>query len=412
MTENKNSIAKQISKLIADNFDVKSGEDLDSIFRKLYAKTAESFIEAEFDNHVGYEKHSKEKKETANRRNGNANPKKIVTSLGEESITIPRDREGSFSPMLLPKREKDLTKMEELILSLYAKGQSTRDIADTIEQIYDHKISHELVSKITDSAKVMIDEWLNRPLKSCYAFVFIDCIYVPVKNGNIHNNKAFYSIIGIDLAGIKDVLGFWASDNESAHFWMNIFDEIKTRGAEEILFISMDGIPGVKEGLHAIFPNVIEQRCIVHLVRNSMKYVASKDYKLFARDIKSVYSAASLEQAHSNFEYFKGTWSKYHGAIAIWERNFAYVTQLFSFPSSIRRIMYTTNTIESFFSNLRKVTRNKTIFPTAQSVIKIFVLRTKEIISKWTMPAKNWHMVLNQLCLIDGFSERIKKYLD
>lgn len=391
---------------------MKSGEDIDKIMRRLYAQTVEGFIQTEFEDHIGYDKNSKDDKVTTNRRNGMGKPKTIITSVGEEKINVPRDREASFNSELLPKREKDLTKMESLIISLYAKGQSTRDIADTIEQIYDYRISHELVSKITDTAKGMIDEWLNRPLKSCYAFLFIDCIYVPVKNGNSHNNKAFYSIVAIDLAGRKDILGFWVSDNESTHFWMEIFDQIKQRGVKDILFVSMDGVSGFKDGLHSIYPQAIDQRCIVHLIRNSMKYVATKDYKAFTASLKTFYGAVSLEQARNNFEAFKSLWAKYPGAIRVWQNNFTYVEQLFEYPSAIRKIMYTTNAIESFYSQLRKVTRNKSIFPNEESVIKLFVLRTQELLQKWTTTYHNWHMVLNQLLQLDNISDRIKRYLD
>ena len=287
---------------------------------------------------------------------------------------------------------------------------SQRDISKTIEDIYGFSISHEMVSDITDAILPELEEWRNRPLKKCYAFLFVDCMYVTLRSGYEAKECAVYTILGYDLNGHKDILGLWLSASESKNYWMQIFDEIKARGVEDVLFISMDGVSGLEEGARSIFKDVTVQRCIVHLIRNSVKYIPSKDYKAYTAQLKKVYGAASLKAAEAEFERFKQAWSQYPGAIDVWVRNWKYVEQLFNYGSTVRKVMYTTNAIESVNSSFRKVIK-KGSFPSEDAVRKALYLRITELYKKWNgRPVSNWAMVRNQLSMDDKMQERIMKY--
>ena len=251
---------------------------------------------------------------------------------------MPRDREGTFEPVVVPKRKRDVSDIQDKVLSIYAKGMSQRDIADTIEDIYGFEISNETISEITDSVLEQLEEWQNRPLKRFYTFLFVDCLYVTIRKDYETKNYAVYVILGYDVDGQKDILGLWLSESESKHQWMQIFDEIKNRGVEDVLFLSMDGVSGLEEGAKAIFPNVTVQRCIVHLIRSSIRYVPNKDYKRFKAHLKKVYGAVSVKAAESEFERFKQTWSQYPGAVDVWVRNWQHVTQLFQYGSAVRKL--------------------------------------------------------------------------
>ena len=288
---------------------------------------------------------------------------------------------------------------------------SQRDIADTIEDIYSYKLSPEKISKITDCVLDEMHKWRTRPLKKVYPFVFVDCLYVDIRREGIVKNEAVYVVLGYDLQGYKDILGIWISETESKHFWMGIFDEIKSRGVEDIFIVSMDGVSGLEDGLKSIYPKTVTQRCIVHLTRNSIKYVPTKDYKEFTRDLKDIYGAVNVEIARENFDKFCNKWNKYPSAVKVWKNHFDQVEQLFDFPSDIRRVMYTTNAIESINSSLRKVIK-KGAFTSNDSVYKALYLRTKELHKKWTRPIRNWALILNQFDLDPRFHDRIEKYMD
>ncbi|MCM3742478.1 IS256 family transposase, partial [Oceanobacillus luteolus] len=365
----------------------------------------------EMNHHLGYETNDKDEKETENRRNGYSK-KTIKTSSGEVDIKVPRDRDGSFSPELIPKRKKDVSAIENKVISMYARGMSQRDISSTIEDIYGFSVSHEMVSDITDQVLPDLEEWQARPLSSCYAFVFVDCMYTTIRNQYETRKYAVYTILGYTIEGNKEILGLWLNETESKHKWMQIFDEIKARGVEDIFFISMDGVSGLEEGARAIFPEVIVQRCIVHLIRNSIKYVPSKDYKAFTQALKKVYSAPSLKACISAFESFKQQWATYSGAIDVWTRNFSHVEQLYDYGSAIRKIMYTTNAVESIHSSFRKVIK-KGAFPNENALLKVLYLRVKELETKWEGGRiQNWAMVMNQLLLHDELKDRVLKYLE
>lgn len=399
----------ELAQSIIDIYQPESVEDMQNALKDIFGPMFEAMLQGELNHHLGYEAHEKTEKSTDNRRNGYGQ-KQLKTSMGEVPIQTPRDRDGSFEPILIPKRKKDISEIETKILAMYARGMSQRDISDTIEDIYGFSVSHEMISDITDAVLQELEEWQNRPLKKCYAFLFVDCMYVTIRENYEAREMAVYTILGIDLAGNKEILGLWLSQTESKNQWMKIFDELKTRGVEDIFFLSMDGVSGLESGVKAIFPEVTVQRCIVHLVRNSLKYVPSKDYKDFCRDLKKFYGAPSLKACKASFEAFKQRWSNYPGAIAVWDRNFAHVEQLFDFGSSIRKIMYTTNAIESIHASFRKVTK-KGAFPNENALLKLLYLRVSELERKWANGhIRDWPLVLNQLMMNDAYSKRIEKY--
>ena len=405
--------ALKIADLILENYDVKNAKDINEALKDVFGPLFERMLNAEMDAHLGYDKNSQEEKEHDNRRNG-FSEKTIQGSFGETKIAVPRDREGSFTPIVVPKRQKDVSEIESKVLAMYARGMSQRDISATIEEIYGFELSQDKISTITDTILEDVKEWLNRPLKALYSFVFVDCIYVKMKNEHgVVDNHAVYVILGVDYEGLKDVLGLYISPTESKSTWMKIFDSIKSRGVEDILFLSMDGVSGLAEGVRSIFPQTVVQRCIVHLIRNSTKYIPSKHLKAFCADCKAMYGAINLETAEAAFYVLKDKWGKdYPGAIKVWENNLNHVRQLFNFPTDIRKVMYTTNAIESVNSSLRKVTK-KGFFENENAVFKIFYLRiTGELSKKWNnAKMQNWSKVLNQLSCLEETSDRIAKYI-
>ena len=395
---------------IAKQFDPQSAEDADEALKELFGPIFESLLQGEMSHHLGYENNNKEYKQTQNRRNGYGQ-KTVHTTKGDITIDTPRDRDGSFEPQLISKRQRDVSGIEDKVLAMYARGMSQRDISKTIEDIYGFSISHEMVSDITDAILPKLEEWRNRPLKKCYAFLFVDCMYVTLRSGYEAKECAVYTILGYDLNGHKDILGLWLSESESKNYWMQIFDELKARGIEDVFFMSMDGVSGLEEGAKAIFPKIIVQRCIVHLIRNSIKYVPSKDYKKFTQELKKVYGAPNLKAAAAAFESFCRTWEQYPGAIEVWKRNFKFVEQLYDYGSDVRRIMYTTNAIESINSSFRKVTK-KGAFPNENALFKLLYLRCIELEKKWNNGTiHDWSKVLNQLMVNEIFTSRIEKYL-
>ena len=411
MTRNKRDPKKvALAQAIIDAYNPNSVEDMNDALKDLFGPLFESMLQGEMNNHLGYESNDKGIKQTENRRNGYTK-KTLKTSHGEVEIESPRDRDGSFEPVLVPKRKKDVSAIEEKVLAMYARGMSQRDISKTVEDIYGFSVSHEMISDITDAILPELEEWRNRPLKKCYPFLFVDCMYVSLRHDYEVNQTAVYVILGYDLRGHKEILGLWLSPTESKNQWMQIFDELKARGLEDVFFISMDGVSGLEEGAKAIFPKVVVQRCIVHLIRNSIKYVPSKDYKKFTQSLKRIYGATNIKTAKTAFETFQKEWAQYPGAIDVWKQNFIHVEQLFNYGSDVRKIMYTTNAIESVNSSFRKVTKKGT-FPNENALFKLLYLRIKELENKWENGhIRNWSMVLNQLMIDDHFTTRINQYL-
>ena len=405
----RNPDAEKLAESILNTYQPESVEDMQDVLKDVFGPLFEKMLQGELNNHLGYDAHSKEPKKHDNRRNGYGN-KTLKTSFGKVNIDVPRDREASFEPELIPKRKRDISDIEGNVLSMYARGMSQRDIAATVEDIYGFDISHEMISDITDAVLPELEEWQARPLAKCYAFLFVDCMYVTLRENYEAKEYAVYTILGYDLKGNKEILGLWLNQTESKNRWMQVFDELKARGVEDVFFISMDGVSGLEEGAKAIFPSVIVQRCIVHLVRNALRYIPSKDYKEVCRDMKKFYGASSLNAAHAAFDSFQNRWSHYSGAVDVWKRNFAHVEQLFDYGSAIRKIMYTTNAVESVHSSFRKVTK-KGAFSNENALLKLLYLRTKELHAKWSGGRiQNWAMVLNQLMINETFSSRIEKY--
>lgn len=400
---------ENLAKQIIEQYKPKSVADMQDALKDIFGSMFEAMLQGEMNNHLGYESNDHGIKTTDNWRNGYTN-KKVKTSAGEVDIKVPRDRDSSFKTQLTPKRQKDVSEIEEKVLAMYAIGISQRDIAETIEDIYGFEISHEMVSQITDCVLDELNDWQNRPLKRMYTFLFVDCMYATIRKEYESKNYAVYTILGYDLDGQKDILGLWLNESESKHTWMQIFDELKTRGVEDILFICMDGVSGLEDGAKAIFKDVVVQRCIVHLVRNSIKYVPSNDYKKFTQSLKKVYGAPSLNGCRKAFEQFCQEWSQYHGAVDVWKRNFNHVEQLFDYGSAVRKVMYTTNAVESINSSFRKVTK-KGAFPNENALLKLLYLRTTELYKKWNgSKVQNWAMVRNQLATNEKISARIEKY--
>ena len=405
----RNTAGRAIAQAILENYQPQNAEEVQDALRDIFGPMFEAMLQGEMDEHLGYGTNDHGPKNTTNRRNG-YNSKTLKTTMGEVEIQAPRDRDGSFDPQIIPKRTTDVSGIEEKVLTMYAKGMNQRDIADTIEEIYGFKISHDTISTITDRVIETAQEWQNRPLKKFYTFVFVDCLYVNIHKEMETRSCAIYVILGYDVNGIKDILGIWIGEAEGKHYWMQIFDEIKARGVEDILFISMDGVSGLEEGAKSIFKDVVVQRCIVHLIRNSIKYIPSKDYKAFTSQLKKVYGAASLKAAEAEFERFKQAWSQYPGAVDVWVRNWNHVEQLFNYGSAVRKVMYTTNAIEAVNSSFRKVTK-KGSFPSEDAVLKALYLRITELYKKWKgRPVPNWAMVRNQLSMNEKMQKRILKY--
>ena len=405
----KNKNKNELVKAIIDTYQPETAKDVQDALKDIFGPMFEAMLQGEMNSHLGYENNDKGEKQTQNRRNGYIS-KNVKTSMGEMTIDVPRDRDGSFEPQIVPKRTKDISDIDKKVLSMYAKGMSQRDISNTIEDIYGFKISHDTISQITDCVLDELNEWQSRPLKKCYPFVFVDCMYVTMRYEYESKETAVYTILGYDIDGHKDILGIWLNETESKHSWMQIFDEIKSRGVEDIFFISMDGVSGLEQGAKEIFKGVVVQRCIVHLIRNSLKYVPSKDYKKFTANLKLIYGAPNLKTAQTEFEKFKNTWSKYSGAVDVWVRNFNHVEQLFDYSSTIRRVMYTTNAIESINSSFRKVTK-KGAFPNENALLKLLYLRVTELYKKWdNSTIYNWAMVRNELDAHPKFQDRFRKY--
>jgi len=348
-------------------------------------------------------------KNVDNSRNGYTT-KTVGTEFGPVEIDIPRDRKGEFEPKIVPKYKRDVSGIEEKAISLYARGMSTRDIHEQIKDLYGVEISAEMVSKITERLLPEIREWQNRPLEPIYSFVFLDAIHYKIREDGHVLNRAAYVVIGVDIDGNKDILGIWIGENESSKFWLGVLNELKSRGVEEILLFSVDGLTGLKEAIEAVYPNAMIQRCIIHQLRNSFKYVSYKNIKEFSRDFKSVYTAVNEDEALENLYKLKEKWGKqYPYAFRSWENNWEVICPFFKFPLEIRKIVYTTNIIEGLHRQFRKVTKTKTVFPSDTSLEKMLYLASMNVMKKWTLRFRNWDQVLSQLIII--FGDRVEKYL-
>ena len=373
--------------------------DIQEKLKRLFAGTIEQMLEAEMDEHLGYEKNSVEGNNTGNSRNGYGK-KRIISDYGECEIAVPRDRKGEFEPRVLAKRQTRTDEIERKIQTMYAKGMSQRDIEDTIREIYGSEVSQGMISKITDKIMPEVNEWQNRPLEKIYPVIYFDGIVFNTRKDNRIINKCVYSVLGIDLEGQKDILGTWLSENESASFYASICSDLKNRGVSDIFVACHDNLTGLSEAINSIFPKTKNQLCIIHQVRNSCKFVPYKDRKAVCADLKKIYGAVNLEDAEYAKEEFREKWDrKYPNILRAWDTNWAELTSFFEFPNEIRRIIYTTNAVEGYHRMVRKFTKTKSIFPTDDSIRKTIYLSTKEIAKKWTMPVRDWGLAYTQFAI-------------
>lgn len=373
-----NKIAQMTKELMKDK-NITDVTELQSILKEMLKNGVETLLEAELDDELGYDRYDNTTAKT-NYRNGTSK-KTVRTELGEVELNIPRDREGEFEPQIVPKNTRDLSAIEDKVISMYGKGMSQRDISEHIEDIYGLPLSAQTISRMTDKIIPMIEEWQNRPLNNEYYFVFMDAIHYKVKHNNRIVSKAAYIVIGINDEGYKDVLGIWIGENESSKFWLKVLTDLKNRGVEQVDIFSVDGLSGFEQAIKATYPNTIVQRCIVHQIRSSTKYVSYKDIKELMKDLKSVYKAPNKEMTYRNLEDFEEKWGKtYPTCIKSWKDNWHVISPFFAYSENIRTIMYTTNIIENLNRHYRKVTKGKPIFPTDQSLMKMLYLATMNAI--------------------------------
>ena len=369
----------------------------DGIFARLFSKTIEQMLETELTEELGYEPYQAEGRNSGNSRNGHYT-RKMRTSGGDADIRVPRDRNGKFQSELLKKNSNEI---EQKVIAMYAKGTSTRDIQDMLHELYGINVSPETISKITDKVWELVEAWQNRPLAPMYAIVYLDALHIKLKRDGKIENVAVYNVLGVDLEGKRDILGHWIGDGgEGANFWLSVITDLQTRGVEDIFITAVDGLAGFPDAIHAVFPKTKVQRCIIHQIRYSLKYVTWKDKKAFMADLKTVYQASTREEAEANLLKLEKTWGKkYAAAIRSWQNNWEELATYFEFPKEIRRLIYTTNTVEGYHRQVRKVIKNKPMFPTEQSARKLLYLATLDITKKWNAPIRNWPLILNQLAI-------------
>lgn len=395
----------KVKEFIQDG-DIKSMADVQSALKDLFGQTLQAMLEGEMDSHLGYPKGDGKSKETHNRRNGHGS-KSVRSEYGELELVVPRDREAEFDPLIVGKRQKNVAGIEEQILALYAKGISTREIQDHLQQLYGIDVSPTLISNVTDKVLPKIQEWQSRPLADVYALLFLDAIHYKVRHEGRIVSKAAYVVIGVDLEGMKEVLGIWIGESESAKFWLSVLSEIKSRGTRDVLLCCVDNLTGFSEAITAAFPQTQIQKCLVHQVRNSLRYVSSKEVKQVASDLRRIYTAPTEPAAVVELERFEEEWGqRYPLVVASWRSNWPELATFFGFPPEIRRLIYTTNVIESFHRQLRKVTKGKGLFPTDESLLKMLYLVTVDVIRRWTVRVPHWGQILAQLSIC--FPERVK----
>lgn len=399
---------EQIKQWIKEK-NMKSVDDVQSALKDLFADTIQEMLEAEIESSLGYAKHDMKNKRTTNSRNGYSK-KTVRSEYGDVDIQVPRDREGDFEPNIVKKHQSNVTGIEDQILALYAKGVSTRDIQDHLQQLYGIEVSPTLISNVTNKILPMIKEWQNRPLQAVYAVVFLDAIHFKVKQDGAIVNKAAYMVIGIDLDGHKDVLGIWIGENESAKFWLHVLNELKNRGVQDILITSVDNLRGFTEAISACYPKTEIQKCVIHQIRNSIKYVSYKDLKKITSELKPIYKAPTEQAALEELEQFEQAWgSKYPLMVRSWRNNWDEIATFFKYPPEIRKLIYTTNVIESYHRQLRKVTKGKAMFPTDDALLKMLYLVTMDVLRKWTGRVQNWGQILLQLSVF--FEDRVQPYI-
>ena len=397
MTEGKRAIIQQL----LQEYDIETAEDIQDALKYLLGGTIKEMMEAEMNEHLGYEKSERiDRSEQTDYRNGTKR-KQVNSSYGSMTIDVPQDRNSTFEPQVVKKRQKDISDIDQKIISMYAKGMTTRQISDTLMDIYGFEASEGFISDVTDKLLPQIEEWQNRPLDEIYPVLFIDAIHYSVRDNGIIRKLAAYVILGITQEGRKEVLTIEVGQNESAKYWLSVLNSLKNRGVKDILIICADGLTGIKEAVNTAYPQTEYQRCIVHQVRNTLKYVADKDRKTFASDLKKIYNAPSAVRAEEIRDDVIEKWSeKYPNAMKTWVTNWDAITPIFKFSADVRTIIYTTNAIESLNSTYRKLNRQRSVFPSDQALLKALYLATFEATKKWTMPIRNWGKVYGELSIM------------
>lgn len=386
---------------------IKTQKDLNSFSQMLTKITVEAALNAELEEHLGYEKH--QSSPGGNSRNG-LSSKQIKTEDGQFAIDVPRDRNGDFEPLLVKKHQTRFTSMDDKILSLYAKGMTTREIVATFKEMYDADISAPLISKVTDAVIERVVEWQSRPLDAVYPIVYLDCIVVKIRQDKQVINKAIYLALGVNMEGHKELLGMWLSENEGAKFWLNVLTELQNRGVKDILIACVDGLKGFPDAINTAFPKAQIQLCIVHMVRNSVRYVPWKDYKAVTTDLKKIYQSVTEDEALLALDDFSGHWDeKYPQISRSWRAHWGNINTLFLYPQDIRKAIYTTNAIESLNSVIRKALKKRKLFPTDDSAKKVVYLAIQDASKKWTMPIRNWKSALNRFMI--QFEDRMQDYI-
>ena len=394
MSEGKKNI---ITSLI-EEYDIHTAEDIQDALKDLLGDTIKEMMEAEMDQHLGYE--SYERSNNSNSRNG-YKTKSVRSKYGEVQVEVPQDRESSFEPQIVRKRQKDISQIDDKIIAMYAKGLTTRQISEQIEDIYGFEVSEGFVSDVTDKLLPEIEDWQHRPLAELYPIVFIDAVHFSVKDNHIIRKLAAYVILGVTMDGHKEVLSIQVGQNESSKYWLGVLNELKNRGVKDILILCADGLSGIKESINVAFPNTEYQRCIVHQVRNTLKYVSDKDKKAFATDLKKIYHAVNEEQGYKIMQEVSEKWQPhYPNAMKSWDTNWDVISPIFKFSSDVRKVIYTTNAIESLNSTYRKLNRQRSVFPSDTALLKALYLATFEATKKWSMPLRNWGKVYGELSIM------------
>ena len=394
LTEGKRNL---IAGLLSE-YDIQTADDIQAALKDLLGSTIQEMMEAEMDEHLGYDKY--ERSSVSNYRNG-TKTKHVRSKYGEFDIDVPQDRQSTFEPKIVQKRQKDISAIDDKIISMYAKGMTTRQISDTIEDIYGFEVSEGMVSDITDKLLPEIENWQNRPLSAVYPVIFIDAVHFSVRDDGIIRKLAAYIVLGINDEGKKEVLAIEVGENESSKYWLSVLNCLKNRGVQDILVLCADGLSGIKEAITAAYPSTEYQRCIVHQVRNTLKYVADKDKKEFASDLKTIYTAPDEKTGLKQLETVTKKWEvHYPNAMKRWSDNWDVITPIFKFSSEVRKVIYTTNSIESLNSSYRRLNRQRSVFPSLQALLKALYLATFEATKKWTMPLRNWGKVYGELSIM------------
>ena len=394
MTEGKRNIIQQL----LQEYDIETAEDIQDALKDLLGGTIKEMMEAEMDDHLGYQK--SERSDSDDYCNGYKS-KRVNSSYGSMDIDVPQDRKSTFEPQIVKKRQKDISDIDQKIISMYAKGMTIRQISETIEDIYGFETSEGFISDVTDKSMPQIEDWQNRPLDEVYPILYIDAIHYSVRDNGVIRKLAAYVILGINTEGKKEVLSITVGDNESSKYWLSVLNELKNRGVKDILIICADGLSGIKEAIAAAFPKTQYQRCIVHQVRNTLKYVPDKDRKAFASDLKTIYHASDEEKARLALDRVTEKWTaKYPNFMKRWYDNWDAITPIFKFSPDVRKVIYTTNAIESLNSTYRKLNRQRSVFPSDTALLKALYLATFEATKKWTMSIRNWGQVYGELSIM------------